>query len=432
MGCTVRRNQYGNLALNVIWDGRRSWEGTGLADEPENRRRLEKIAALITAEIEAGVFSGERYLHFFPNGHMANEFRVVASAAKWNPTIREYYERWIASQIPPLVRKARRRDYEQHFRCYILDAVVKVGESERVFGEVTVTEVEATPRILVDFRTQLLARGLSVKTVRNILDGSLRAMLREAREVDHLIPTDPLATLHWDRKKRPPVDPFSEEERDRILNWFMQNYPFFFPFIYTLFHTGMRPSEATALRVSDFNVERSVLQISRSRYLGREEATKTDASDRSISLVSGVAEVLRSVVGNGEVAEDYLFVNTESRPIQQGDWSKTYWRKGLAGAGVRYRDFYSTRRTFISTALTRGVNIKFLAEYCGTSVAMIEKSYGRFLRHRIREQLGILEGRDTVQGLQESETLVKPSAPLPENPPKSGMVPTGIEPVFPT
>jgi hypothetical protein len=55
-------------------------------------------------------------------------------------------------------------------------------------------------------------------------------------------------------------------------------------------------------------------------------------------------------------------------------------RRPAAGkVGIRRRKFYATRHSFISWALTRGMNLKALAEYVGTSVAMIEKSYGRFI-----------------------------------------------------
>ena len=39
-----------------------------------------------------------------------------------------------------------------------------------------------------------------------------------------------------------------------------------------------------------------------------------------------------------------------------------------------------------------GVNLKWLAEYCGTSVAMIEPSYGRFLAAGADHQLALLAG----------------------------------------
>ena len=50
----------------------------------------------------------------------------------------------------------------------------------------------------------------------------------------------------------------------------------------------------------------------------------------------------------------------------------------------------STRHTFISLALTRGWNLKALAEYAGTSVAMIERHYGRYLGGDTRAQLARL------------------------------------------
>ena len=55
----------------------------------------------------------------------------------------------------------------------------------------------------------------------------------------------------------------------------------------------------------------------------------------------------------------------------------------------------SNASTFISLALSRGGNIKWLAEYCGTSVAMIEKHYGRYIKSDSREQLERLFGAKT-------------------------------------
>ena len=71
-------------------------------------------------------------------------------------------------------------------------------------------------------------------------------------------------------------------------------------------------------------------------------------------------------------------------------WSGTPGRRALTATGIRPRKFYATKYTFISVALTKGLNLKFIAEYCGTSVAMIEQHYGRFLASRVDEQLALL------------------------------------------
>ena len=68
MSCHVVTNRHGRLALRLNWQGRRSWEGTGLADTPENRRRVEALAELVNAELRAGIFDARRYLHYFPGG----------------------------------------------------------------------------------------------------------------------------------------------------------------------------------------------------------------------------------------------------------------------------------------------------------------------------------------------------------------------------
>lgn len=55
------------------------------------------------------------------------------------------------------------------------------------------------------------------------------------------------------------------------------------------------------------------------------------------------------------------------------------------------------RHTFISRALTVGLNPKFVAEYCGTSAVMIDRSrhYGKFVRDRAEAQLRLLLEADS-------------------------------------
>ena len=67
----------------------------------------------------------------------------------------------------------------------------------------------------------------------------------------------------------------------------------------------------------------------------------------------------------------------------------------LRAGRVTARKFYATRHTFISDALSHGIHVKWLAEYYGTSVAIIEKHYGRYIRSDSREQLERLIGAKT-------------------------------------
>jgi integrase len=90
-----------------------------------------------------------------------------------------------------------------------------------------------------------------------------------------------------------------------------------------------------------------------------------------------------SILGAGKKSED-------EKKAPHGVWYRV-----LRATGVRERKPYTMRHTFISLALTHGVNIKWLAEYCGTSVAMIEKHYGKYIGGDSQEQFSRLTGAKT-------------------------------------
>jgi hypothetical protein len=108
----------------------------------------------------------------------------------------------------------------------------------------------------------------------------------------------------------------------------------------------------------------------------------------------------------------------------------------LRALGIRPRKFDATRHTFISVALTAGVNVKFLAEQCGTSVAMIERHYGRYLAGDVESQLRLLEAAEQVPNEAREEAKVVTLAgasPFPvRHLSETQMVPRGFEPLLPT
>ena len=59
----------------------------------------------------------------------------------------------------------------------------------------------------------------------------------------------------------------------------------------------------------------------------------------------------------------------------QRNGGEHYWRGIVEGAGVRYQKFYATRHTFITAMVKSKRNLKEIADYCGTSVQVIEQSY---------------------------------------------------------
>jgi hypothetical protein len=62
-------------------------------------------------------------------------------------------------------------------------------------------------------------RGLYEKTIGNAIDGSLRAMVRDAEQEDIGVSL-PFTKVRWPHKIVPAPSPFMEAERDQILNYF--------------------------------------------------------------------------------------------------------------------------------------------------------------------------------------------------------------------
>jgi hypothetical protein len=111
-----------------------------------------------------------------------------------------------------------------------------------------------------------------------------------------------------------------------------------------------------------------------------EAAPKTPRSARTIRLLPNVHAALKEMPLPLHVdPTTYFFRNPEGNPITTVWWPKKSWYPVLRILGIRPRRFYATRHTFISWALSQGANLKWLAEYCGTSVDMIEKSYGKYM-----------------------------------------------------
>jgi integrase len=227
------------------------------------------------------------------------------------------------------------------------------------------------------------------------MDASFRAMIRDARTVDYLIEKDPFEALVWPRRTPTKPNPFQEEERDAIIAYFRQKVSFDYPFVYTLFFTGMRPSEALALSWGDVDLKRREVSITKSLYLGEESGTKTEGSERVIKVHPNVVDILEAIKPLHVTEKSFVFLNQDGEPINFHTWRAKIWYRALRAKELRVRKPYTMRHTFISVGLTNGVNIKWLADYCGTSVAMIEKHYGKYIRNDADEQLARLIGAKT-------------------------------------
>lgn len=387
IGCAVEEHN-GRLRLRFRWQGQRYARTTKLADTADNRAQLQKLANLIAATIDAGQDP-------LPLLQPKRAKAADSDAAPHAMTVREYFALWIADKVPPVVRKAQARDYRRHLEGYILDAL----------GDLPIADV--TPRDILGVRSQLLQRGLSLKYVKNIIGGSFKAMLRDAREIDRVVMLDPFVGVRWGRVAVPGPEPFTADERTAILRWFDRKlFNFraagsstctrkrphrpYHAYVHTLFWTGMRPSEVSGLRWSDVDLDAGIVRVVRSRHLWEDSAPKTGPAARTVELLAETVRLIRAIQPLHVTPEMPVFTNVDGGPIEPNSLLR-HWYPCLRASGVRVRGLYAMKDTYISTALTAGVNTMWLEAQTGVRYETMKRHYGKWLRLEGADQLRKIE-----------------------------------------
>jgi len=138
-------------------------------------------------------------------------------------------------------------------------------------------------------------------------------------------------------------------------------------FVILSLETGCRPSELYTARVRDWDAP----MLSVDGKTGR----------RSFRVSPQAAAVLAECAAGRNDPDAPLLLRHDGKPWSglQGDLRKLF-RRAAARAGLPDESsLYTCRPTFISGALEKGANPAMLAQYAGTSVAIIQESYAKFL-----------------------------------------------------
>jgi integrase len=405
LGCTVARTTSGKLRLRLrvkLPDGtiRRFSEATLFDDTPENRKVLEKKAAIIGAEIRAGEFRYDKW--FSKSAHKVGKptpspSALVPPGIVSGLTVVEYYPVWLSRQQPPDVRPSLREAYESHFDNHLLELAGHWSLENVSIGHLLWLRGELRKRKSRSNRS----RGslLSGKTVRNILDGSFRALCRDAHRIDGVeVALDAFEDLDWPKLRWEPT-PFTEEERDKILAWYSRRlwrvpgfakpeaWPAYYAYLYTLFFTGCRPSELSAVRIRSVNLNAGTVRIRESIDDGQVGDVKTQSSDRTVRLTPDNTKLLRDLLPLRPDPDAFFFRDVQGLPIDGGSFYNSFVQAQRALNISPIRDLYSTKDTYISICMSNRVDLSWLSDQTGVSEWTIKKHYGRYMHHPDRDAL---------------------------------------------
>lgn len=206
---------------------------------------------------------------------------------------------------------------------------------------------------------------------------------------------DPLEEVSRKRVKKtvkPQRTPFTLQEISKILGAFKENtfcsrasrYPhsFYYPFIFFLFKTGVRPAEAIGLRVGSVDEVRRIIHIrevlartvrgTNQRVRVRKE-TK-NGKERVLPLTDDLLNVLQPLIAKKQ-SDDLVFQSFSGGAIDDRMFQRRVFKPVLKGLGISDRDLYACRHTFGSRCIDQGITPVMTAFLMGNNPETALRNY---------------------------------------------------------
>jgi integrase len=198
------------------------------------------------------------------------------------------------------------------------------------------------------------------------------------------------------------LHPFTRDEVDALA---AELGPAFGPLVVFAAETGLRTNEWVALERRDLDRQgRAVAVVRRFSDGLLTPYPKTERSRRRVPLTARALEAVDTLPPRLDTP--LIFPAAQGGHIGLDAWRTREWYPALAAAGLAKRGPYALRHTFATEALAAGVSTFELARVMGTSVAMIDRTYGHLARDSedsIRARLDARGERSGVEVASEAE-----------------------------
>ena len=154
--------------------------------------------------------------------------------------------------------------------------------------------------------------------------------------------------------------------------------------------TGLRTNEWPALERRDVDWRNPAVAVQRRFARGKLTPYPKTARRRVLLTPRAIAalELLPP-----RIDTPILFPNRWGERLNFDNWRCRIWYPALEAASVDQRGPYHLRHTFATEALAAGVSIFQLARLMGTSVAMIDRTYGHLAQDSESTLRGLLSAR---------------------------------------
>lgn len=246
---------------------------------------------------------------------------------------------------------------------------IRLAYATRTFGDVPLRELERQSRELAEWSATLGGMRYPVmNALRQALDAAVRWGLAD-RNAAKLAGRNP-------QPKAKEVTPFTYDEVDRIaIELADEDGPGYGPLVVFAAETALMPEEWTALERRDVRKREGVVVVERVYVDGQAKPYgKTTRRRRRVPLSVRALQALEDVPARLDTR--LLFPSASGGHVRLDNWRNRQWYPALEAAGLAKRGPYALRHTGITNMLAAGVPIFDVARYSGTSVEMIERTYG--------------------------------------------------------
>ncbi|MGE0621127.1 MAG: tyrosine-type recombinase/integrase [Pseudomonadales bacterium] len=217
----------------------------------------------------------------------------------------------------------------------------------------------------------------SVKTRKNSAT-ALRQVFSFAVEEGYIADNPALRLrIRRGQNPKPTPDPYTPEDRDKLLNWLVANASQTVHAYYQLaFFSGMRTGELLALTWEDYDGKS--FMVSKSRTRREIVSTKTDET-RRVLIPSFVAATIGALPSRFK--REFVFLNQYERPYLSGYHLNQVFTEAHKKTNVPRSSSpnYPWRHTYASIGLTRGLEPAFLAHQLGHNLKVFLDSYAKWI-----------------------------------------------------
>lgn len=364
-GSVQIRNSHGRLQLNFSAAGKRHYLSLGLDDTPLNRKAAEAKAKQIELDILSDNFDVtlDKY---------RPKSTLTTLIPKAEPRLGELWDRYMAYKTPQLSPNTLSIMYG----CYT--NYLKRLPSQNL-SDAPLIRDWCLQNLPLNSCKRFITR-LSSCCEWSMQSGYIKSNPFQGMSSQIKIPKS---------QNKDEVQPFTQEERDRILTALKENtfcsphsntmHSFYYPFVRFLFSTGCRPSEAIALEwrhiSSDYrwiSFEQALVETRHTRIL--RQGLKTQ-DKRRFPCNESMRTFLAELEAQRNPSTELVFPGPKGKYLDSDSLNKGAWRQVLRGLGLDVRKLYQTRHTFITLALENGLDAKDVAKLVGNSAEVIYRHY---------------------------------------------------------